>query len=76
MPSVLDQKFKITFTIPRKHEYAVQQYLEENVGGRNYFLRSRYGGKHWAIDRTSPSENINVSLDDKNLASFIALKFI
>ena len=31
MPSVLEQKFKITFTVPKKHEQAVQKYLEENI---------------------------------------------
>ena len=76
MPSVLEQKFKITFTVPRKHERAVQKYLEENVGGRTYLLRSRVGGKHWAIERDFHSSNINISLDDESLASFITLKYV
>ena len=76
MPSVLEQKFKITFTIPSKHEREVQRYLEQNVGGRTYYLHSRVGGKHWAIENNRYSGNINVSLDDESLASYITLKFL
>jgi len=76
MPSVLEQKFKVTFTIPSKHEREVQCYLEQNVGVRTYYLHSRVGGKHWAIDRGFYSGNINISLDDESLASFITLKYV
>lgn len=76
MPSVLEQKFKITFTIPLKHEREVQSYLEKNVGVRTYYLHSQVGGKHWAIAKNYYSQNINVSVDDEALASFITLKFL
>lgn len=76
MPSVLEQKFKITFTVPVRHQSAIQKYLEENVGGRTYYLHSRVGGKHWAIERNFHSSYINISLDDESLASFITLKYV
>ena len=76
MPSILEQKFKITFTVPRKHESAVQKYLEENVGGRTYYLHSKVGGKHWAIERNFHNNNVSISLDDESLASFITLKYV
>lgn len=76
MPSVLEQKFKITFTIPSKHEREVQRYLEQNVGGRTYYLHTRMGGKHWAIQKNPFSGKIDISVDDEALASFITLKFL
>lgn len=75
MPSVLDQKFKITFVIPESRRKEVEQYLEKTVGGRTYYLHSRSGGKHWAIDHRHRG-TVQVSLDDESLASFIMLKFV
>ena len=76
MPSVLDQKFKITFTVSSHHERAIEKYLSENIGGRTYYLHTRIGGKHWAIQKNPFSGKINVSVDDESLASFITLKFL
>lgn len=59
-----------------KHHREVTKYLEQNVGGQTYYLHSRVGGKHWAIENNSYSGNINVSVDDEALASFITLKFL
>lgn len=75
MPSVLEQRFKVTITIDRKHERVVQKYLEDNIGIRTYYLHSRFGGKRWAIDRTGNS-TIKVNLDDESLASYLSLKFL
>lgn len=75
MPSVLEQKFKTSFEIPKKHKEAVQRYLEENVGSRTYYLHSRIGGKRWAMEFNHHNNTISISLDDESLASFITLKF-
>ena len=76
MPSVLDQKFKVTFVIPVSCRNEVERYLEKNVGGRTYYLHTKTGGKHWAIERNQYGNTVKVSLDDESLASFIMLKFV
>ena len=75
MPSVLDQQFKISVEVPYMQGKAVQQYLEDNVGGRTYYLHSRIGGKRWAIEQNPYHNTVLVRLDDEYLASYIALKF-
>ncbi len=76
MPSVLDQKFKITFSIPRQHKIAVEKYLNQNVGGSTYYLHSKVGGKHWAVDSSYSNDTVQVSVDDESLATYITLKFL
>lgn len=76
MPSIFDQKFKITFNIPRQRSGAVEKYLRENVGDRTYYLHSRVGGKHWAVDSSYSKDTVQVSVDDESLATYITLKFL
>ena len=76
MPSVFDQKFKITFSIPQHHRRAVEKYLHQNVGGSTYYLHSRVGGKHWAVDASYSKDTVQVSVDDESLATYISLKFL
>jgi len=62
-------------TLPNSKRQAVQNYCEENIGCRMYYLHNRIGGDGWAMSIVRYLNCFTLEIPDPGTEVLILLKF-
>jgi len=60
--------------LPISNRQEVQDYCEENIGCRMYYLHNRIGGDGWSMSRGYPN-CVTLEISDPDMELLILLKF-
>ena len=68
-----DRNFNFCLDLNDQYRQEIEQYCQDVIGKRTFYLSSCYGGKHWAM--TGLGKKLQVYVDDSNHAILLKIKY-
>jgi|LakMenE18May11ns_1017448.scaffolds.fasta_scaffold9953740_4 hypothetical protein len=68
-----DRNFNFCLDLNDQYRQEIEQYCQDVIGKRTFYLSSCYGGKQWAM--TGLGKKLQVFVDDSNHAILLKIKY-